>query len=309
MHLLIPYAGVLGPSFQAAAATLSAPTLQALLGLLSPTTPAVADDPALEFALQLPHERVLAQAQGHSAPAALALAAGLPAQQPWGLLSPMHLAVGSDHMTALPPAALALDEAQSRAFFEALTWLMPDEEGWQRHWLSPYQWLVSHPGLAEVQAASLERVLNRNVDPWLPEQRLARRLLNEIQMALHGHPLNLAREAQGQLPLNSVWLSAFGASPATPHPNLPSPLLLDALREPALNSDPGAWLQAWQALDAAPELKQALDAARSGAALTLTLCGERRARSWQNTPRSALQRWWQRVSAAQPKLSALVEDL
>jgi len=32
--------------------------------------------------------------------------------------------------------------------------------------------------------------------------------LNELQMQLHDHPLNQAREARGELPVNSLWLWA-----------------------------------------------------------------------------------------------------
>jgi hypothetical protein len=40
--------------------------------------------------------------------------------------------------------------------------------------------------------------------------------LNELQMLLHEHPVNLAREARGDLPVNSVWLWGGGTRPAVP---------------------------------------------------------------------------------------------
>jgi len=39
------------------------------------------------------------------------------------------------------------------------------------------------------------------------------RIFNEIQMLLFAHPVNEAREARGELPVNSVWLWGGGCSP------------------------------------------------------------------------------------------------
>src|SRR5205814_619298 len=36
------------------------------------------------------------------------------------------------------------------------------------------------------------------------------RILNEAQMVLHAHPVNEAREARGEPPINSVWLWGAG---------------------------------------------------------------------------------------------------
>ena len=39
--------------------------------------------------------------------------------------------------------------------------------------------------------------------------------LNELQMLLHDHPVNQAREARGELPVNSLWLWGGGRQPST----------------------------------------------------------------------------------------------
>jgi hypothetical protein len=65
--------------------------------------------------------------------------------------------------------------------------------------------------------ASLDRVIGRNIDRWLPDTapaRLLRRLQNEVQMVLHTHALNDEREAARPMPtVNSVWLSGCGRLP------------------------------------------------------------------------------------------------
>jgi hypothetical protein len=58
--------------------------------------------------------------------------------------------------------------------------------------------------------------LDKNSHDFLPQGNGASywlALLNEVQMLLHEHPINVAREAAGQLPLNSLWFSAGGTLP------------------------------------------------------------------------------------------------
>ncbi|MFN5046520.1 hypothetical protein [Roseateles sp.] len=311
MHLMIPHASALGEAATQALQTLTLPRLSELLGRLEPVAQLGSD----EYALQLPHELALARLWGWptATPPALAVAQARAdgiavGDQAWALLTPLHLSVGSDQVTALDPAALALDEAESHAFFEALAWLFPAEEGWQRAWGAPGRWYVAHADLAGLASASLDRVINRNVDPWMPEARRLRTLQNELQMALHGHALNGAREARGALPLNSVWISGCGlALPQTPPPEL---RLDERLREPLLAQDWAAWAEAWTALDAGP-VAEALDRVRAGQPLSLTLAGERLAREFApRAPATGLGGLWQRLAgprpaAVQPLLEAL----
>ena len=60
-------------------------------------------------------------------------------------------------------------------------------------------------------------VIGRDISAYLPQGAGAakwNRLLNEMQMLLHDHPVNQAREANGELPVNSLWLSGGGVLPA-----------------------------------------------------------------------------------------------
>ena len=117
----------------------------------------------------------------------------------------MHLHVGTDQVSLTPPWALQLDDATSREALDAVRPLF-ESEGFTLHPAAPLQWLASHPMLDGLATAALDRVIGRNIDRWLPGQgdaRLIRRLQNEVQMLLHQHPVNLAREARGELPVNA----------------------------------------------------------------------------------------------------------
>jgi hypothetical protein len=104
-----------------------------------------------------------------------------------------------------------------------------------------------------------------------------------VQMQLYEHPLNDEREARGELPVNSFWLSGCGTRQLYTGE---VPWVDDRLRRPALAEDWHAWLAAWQALDAGP----LREAATSGQPVTLTLCGERSAVEFSTQPRSLWRR-------------------
>lgn len=271
MHLIVPFAARAAASPEAqreSLARLNLPQLQAWCDRAA----VVGRDEGDDDALALPHERALARAMGWPLDAPLPWAARLAAAdgvdvgtRPWGLLTPVHWRVGTDAVHLADPRELALDEAASRAAFDAVRPLF-DSEGFTMAWGAPLRWYASHPMLATLATASIERVVGRNVDRWLPAQgeaRRVRRLQSEVQMLLHAHPLNAAREAAGALTLNSFWLSGCGVRrDEAAH----DAVLDERLAAPSLAGDEPAWAEAWAALDASL-------AARPPA--RITLCGER----------------------------------
>lgn len=308
MHLIVPFAGTVSEAGHQALQSLALPRLEKLLARLQPGQRLGSD----AHSLNPPHEQALATAWGWPAgpDAALPLAArqaaalGLDASQPWGLLTPVHLHVGTDQVSLTAPWALQLDDAASRGLLDAVRPLF-ESEGFTLHPTGPLQWLASHPLFDGLATAALDRVVGRNIDRWLPghgDARLIRRLQNEVQMLLYTHPLNDAREAAGLPTVNSVWLSHCGRLPDGASPP-PSAQVDDRLRQPALDEDWAAWCEAWRALDAGP-----IDAlARAGGDVRLTLCGERFAQTFM----PARQGLWQRLAGRwqPPSATAVLEAL
>ena len=302
MHLLIPHASALSPACAPALAALSLPHLDALLTHLAPTERDTGD----EYTLSPPHERALARALALPHADGLVPWAALQADRDgiavgdgaWAQLSPVHWRVGRDHITLADPRALELDETDSRAAFEAVRDLF-ESIGYRMAWGAPLRWYAGHDSFATLPSASIDRVIGRNVDLWLqarPEARPIRRLQNEVQMLLYTHPLNDAREARGQLTLNSFWLSGCGRLSV---PQGDAPTVDGTLRAAALADDWADWAAAWQALDAGP-VAELLASARRGTAVALTLCGERSAQRYESAPRSL----WQRVKGQFRPVSA-----
>lgn len=310
MHLMIPFASSLDPHVEGALRELELPHLSRLLGLLAPAGKVGDADETTPIP---PHERFLARLRGvtddrpPTAAWRLRAAGQAPGDAAWALLTPAHFAVGNEGVTAMGPATLDLTDDESRAFLDALsTALFPAAEGWRTAWLSSGEWAVAHDELDGLEAPSVDRVLNRGVETWYPRARRLRTLLNEVQMLLHEHPLNQAREERRLRPLNAVWISGCGRDRGDA---LPADLVVDdRLRAPMLTGDLYAWSEAWKALDAGP-IEQALRAARDGQAPSLTLSGERLARTWTRTSPGAWQRLKERLAPPNAVVPTALEDL
>jgi hypothetical protein len=304
MQWIVPYAAPASDDARALLRTLQLPHLQARLTTLTQ----VHRDDGEPDALSPPHERALARALGFAgADGELPWGAWLAQRDgiavagdlAWGLVTPVHWEVAADHVRLADPQALQLAEADARVLFDAVHPLFVDA-GLLLVWGAPLRWYAAHESLAELPCASLDRVIGRAVDAWMPggpHARLLRRLQNEVQMLLYAHGLNEEREARGLLPVNSFWLSGCGLPQA---PRGEAPQVADALREPALAGDWAAWGQAWAQLDA--ELGRIDDPA-----LSLVLCGERSAVQFDTRPRSLLRRLQGtlRPAAAGPLLESL----
>ena len=287
VHLIVPFASPWSAAGRDALSRLATPALDALIAGWHEIDRDVGD----ELMLSTTHERALAKALGwrsdKDAPlpwaARQAAADGIDVgTAAWGLVTPVHWRVGADAIHLADPRSLALDEAASRALFDAVRPLF-DSAGSTLVWGAPLRWYASQADFATMQTASLDRVVGHSVDRWLPEARAVRRLQNEVQMLLYTHPLNTEREASGALTVNSFWLSGCGVLQRDVKHDVQ---VDDRLTAPALAEDWPAWLLAWRALDASMLPTRLLD--------RLTLCGERSAVTYERTE----QRLWQRVASA-----------
>jgi hypothetical protein len=320
MHLVIPFASALPEAAAQAAGTLALPHLERLLARWAdedadPILPAALPADGAEYTLSLPHERVVAQARGWPVVDGLLPFAAEEARRDglapaagsgWGRVTPSHWHVGRDEIHLLDPASLALDDSEEAGLHAALAPLFEDL-GWRWLRAAGGRWYASHPSLAEVPTASIDRVIGRNVDLWLTDHPAAlqvRRLQSEVQMLLYVHPLNDAREARGLPPVNSFWLGGTGPAPAAGASPSAGIVVDERLRAPALAEDWSAWAEAWRALDAGP-LRELAHAAPD-APHRLTLAGERTARGWRPQARP----WWKRLlGGSGPGLAAVLGAL
>jgi hypothetical protein len=314
MHLLIPHAASHSEGCQAALATLQLPHLQKLLSRLSPQ-PLDAGD---ELSWSPPHERALARclglpvADGQLPWAALAASqrselAHLPGA--WAFVTLCHWQATTHEVTMRQLPMHDLGATESNDLLAAMQPFFA-QDGITLHPFEAGRWLAHGAVFDGLPSASPDRVLGRNLSPWMPSAAQAGgliRLVSEMQMLLYTHPINEARERRGALAVNAIWFSGTGALPESyPAPASAQPITDPTLRQTALQDDWAGWASAWQELDAT-HLRQLLDAQRRGDAVQLTLCGERHAQSWVSRPPTLTQKFRQLFSA--PPVQGTLEKL
>ena len=129
----------------------------------------------------------------------------------WLRADPVHLRLQRDQML-LAGVLPGVDEAAQ--FCASLNDYFSGQ-GMEFFAPHPQRWYVRLEALPRIRTTPLSGVLGENVRGELPTGEDAARwhqLFNEIQMVLFAHPLNEAREARGELPVNSVWLWGGGNS-------------------------------------------------------------------------------------------------
>jgi hypothetical protein len=314
MHLLIPHAASHSEGCQAALATLKLPHLQKLLSRLSPQ-PLDAGD---ELSWSPPHERALARSLGLPVTDGQLPWAALEASQrpelahlpsSWAFVSLCHWQATTHEVTMRQLPMHELSATESDGLLAAMQPFFA-QDGITLHPFEAGRWLAHGAVFDGLPSASPDRVLGRNLSPWMPTASQASgliRLMSEMQMLFYTHPLNDARERRGALAVNAIWFSGSGTLPDRhPAPASAQPIMAPTLRQAALQDDWAGWADAWQQLDAS-QVRQLLDAQRLGDAVQLTLCGERHAQSWVSQPPSLKQKFRQLFSA--PPVQGTLEKL
>mgnify|MGYP001580405354 FL=1 len=96
-----------------------------------------------------------------------------------------------------------------------------EEEGIQMHSDHPERWCIALDKPLDFDFTPLDEAIGMDVADALPnhpEARYWRRILNEIQVALHNCPVNVSRRMSGKQEINSVWFWGGGFIPdAAPH--------------------------------------------------------------------------------------------
>lgn len=303
MHLLIPFASSHADAARDALVALHLSQLERLLAGLT----LVHTDSDIEASLSPPHERALARSLGLPVQdgripwaAWAARAAGEAATPPGACawITLCHWKNRSARISLSDPQALEVTAAESQSLLQAMRpYFAEDGIALTEH--GPGRWLARGEPFQGLACASLDRVVGRRIDAWMPQVAQAAqatqllRLQNEMQMLLYTHAVNDARGEQGLQAINSFWISGAGALPpdfADPKPDAAQLLMPLELRDAAVRADWSAWAQSWKALDAGA-VTQALERLQQGRALTLTLCGERCAQRFEVQPMSLARRF------------------
>jgi hypothetical protein len=112
-----------------------------------------------------------------------------PGEATWARADPMHLRFFRDHFATVPGEPFEVQREEADALCEALS----------SHFAAQLEFRACEP----------RRWSARLFNDAAPNDAL----VNEVQMLLHAHPLNEAREARGELAINSVRFWGAGQAP------------------------------------------------------------------------------------------------
>jgi len=131
---------------------------------------------------------------------------------------PVALRADMTSLMVLDARAFDLDETEARALFDTVA-ALAGGAGLDLAYAAPSRWYARASEPLDVTCVSLADAAGLMAHKVLPsgsDARAVKTLMNEIQMALHDHPVNEARSARGALPVNSVWPWGGGDRVGTP---------------------------------------------------------------------------------------------
>jgi hypothetical protein len=142
-----------------------------------------------------------------SAPFALLGEGGAPGDGFWVHADPVHLVADQDQVLVAHGALLEVGDAEAHQLAQSVS--AHFGQALQLHVARPRRWyarLASPPPGPTVP-------LRRATGQAMPSSGISihwHALMNEIQMALHEHPVNIGREARGEPAVNGLWLWGGG---------------------------------------------------------------------------------------------------
>lgn len=125
--------------------------------------------------------------------------------------SPASLHAGMDHLVLQHAESLAITTHEAQALADAANeYLAPEQVSLLP--IAPECWVVRVPLPMTFKTASSHAAQGRNIHAYMPtgpDARALRRLLNEIQMRWHEHPVNLDRASRDLAPINTLWIDGI----------------------------------------------------------------------------------------------------
>jgi len=194
--------------------------------------------------------------------------------------------VALEHLDLTPSHCEALTET-ARVLFagpESALWIEPLEAG---------RWRICGTLPAPSRIISPSALHGRDLSDWWPMDpawRGWRKLLNEIQMLWHEHPVNTARAEEGKPPINGVWL--YGGAVAGQALRAGPERWIKSLTPSAAAGDWTQWLSAYKRIEnemiGLGTTAVTNTATNTETATEIVLTGEDRIVTLTNPP----QAWW-----------------
>ncbi len=133
----------------------------------------------------------------------------------WLRMDPVYLHPDRDSMVMFSNEDMVIDLEEARALAAEVEAHFVDLN-WKIEVLHPKRWYLRVEKEPSLRTHALHDVVGRHIFEYLPSGEAGRQWrvwLNEIQMLLHGSPVNVARQSNAQLPINALWVWGGGRIP------------------------------------------------------------------------------------------------
>ena len=134
----------------------------------------------------------------------------------WLRADPVHLVLQRDSFSLSEPAPLLVKHDQAKLIVDSLNQHF-SQDGLVFFIGNSGAWYLRLNQQPQIQTILPGVAVGRNVYQFMPQGAAAAvwvSYLNEVQMLLHDHPVNMARESVGEAAINSIWLSGGGFMPS-----------------------------------------------------------------------------------------------
>ena len=128
---------------------------------------------------------------------------------------PVHLQADMDHAVLTSSEDLNISNSETKVLCETLNQHF-NQDGLRFILLSNEQWFVLTEKAIHMHTTPLVESVGRNINFILPEGEHSTRwkqLLTEVQMLMFAHEVNVTRENNGCLSINSLWFHGSGELP------------------------------------------------------------------------------------------------
>lgn len=142
----------------------------------------------------------------------------------WLRAQPIHFAAGLDRLTTVVLRGDSRMSESERALLEPIFTEHLQSSGLELHHACNDEWLLRSDVSLQLQTVSPEFAAANPRAEILPRGRDAgnlRRLMTEMQMLLHEHPVNARRQARGLPVINAIWIHGEGMLSDTASASLP----------------------------------------------------------------------------------------
>jgi len=146
------------------------------------------------------------------APYCLLADGGEPGRHHWLRADPVHLKLDGGRLVLTDSGTFSISQQEAESLTDSLNAHF-SADGLTFYPLRPDRWYLRTETAPALETTELAAATGRSINSLLPrggDAPIWRTRLNDVQMLLHGHPVNEAREIAGQPPINSIWLWGGG---------------------------------------------------------------------------------------------------